>query len=95
MHWSRGVERAVYIYIGVVVENETGERGQELLDGVLGRWRLLAATQVDNDPRDVAQERERYLGPDEREQRLDHAQPNNQIAALRSVSFSFIQTHTK
>lgn len=64
-------------YVGVRVLNEIGQSGQELFDGVFGWRRLFAPTQVHNHPRDVAQERHRYVGPDEREKRLDHAKSNH------------------
>ena len=73
-----------YICVGVL--DEKGERGQQTSNGVVAGRRILAPTQVDNDPGDVAQECDGYCGRDEAEQGLDDAHLHDQVAALRTVA---------
>ena len=53
-------------HIGVGVVYEHTQRGKDLLDRVHRRRRVFIAAQVDNHPRDVAQEADGNCGIDER-----------------------------
>ena len=65
---------------------EKSECGKQLSDGFFGWRRILAATQVDDHPGDVAQKRHGYVGRDELQQGLHDAQLDDQIAAVRPVT---------
>ena len=73
-------------YVGVGVMDEVAKGRQYLLNRLNRRGRVLVATQVHDDPCDVAQERDRYRRVDEDEQRLDDAQTDDVVATLRTVT---------
>ena len=66
--------------------DETTQGWQDLLDGLYGRGWVLVATQVHNDPGDVAQEGDRDRRVDEHEQGLHHAQTDDIVSTLGTVT---------
>jgi len=68
------------------VLDQKGQRGQKLLDSFFRRRRILAATQIDNDPGHISEERHRNVGADELQKRSDHAQFDDKVATVGSVA---------
>ena len=54
-------------------------------DGVEVRWWVFVAAEIDDDPSDIPQKRDRYRRVDERQERLDNAQRNTVIPTLRTI----------
>ena len=79
-----GLVQKTYIDVGVVYQYAEG--GQDLLDGLDGRGRVLVAAQVDDDPGDVSEEGDGDVGVDEGEQGLHHAHPDDQVSTLGAVT---------
>ena len=52
------------------------------------RW-IFVAAQVHHDPRDVPQERQRNIGIDEGDKRLDNAKADDIITALWAVTYAY------
>ena len=73
-------------HLFVVGVEELREGGQYLLQDAHRRRRILVAAQVGQGPRDVAQEGVGRVGVDEREERLDDAALDDQVAELGAVA---------
>lgn len=57
-----------------------------LLHRLHGRWRVLVAAEVYDDPGDITKEGNRDGGDDKGQQGLDHAQRDDIVPALRTVT---------
>ena len=62
------------------------ESSSSYSDGVDVRRRVFVAAEIDDDPSDVPQKRDRNRRVDERQERLDDAQRNAVISTLWTVS---------
>lgn len=72
--------------IHIRVVNEVTKCWKDLIDGLNGWRRVLVATQVDNDPSDVAEEADRDIRLDKREQRRNDTHFDDIISQLRTIS---------
>lgn len=73
-------------YIDVQVIDENIEGRQDFLDCLNGRRWVFVSAEIDDDPRDVAQKREGYVGFDERQQRRHDAQLYHVVSQCRPVA---------
>jgi len=74
------------MYVGVFVVYQTAEGRKYFLDHFGRRWRVFVSTQIDDDPRDVAQEGQGDVWVDEGNQRLHDSQADDVVAALRPIA---------
>lgn len=77
-----GVDEDVHVR----VVNEMTEGWKDLIDGLDRRRRVLVAAQVDDHPRDVAEEADGDVRFDERQQRLHNVHLDDVISKLRSIA---------
>lgn len=77
-----GVDKDVHVR----VVNEVTEGRKDLIDRLDGRWWVLVAAQIDDNPGDVAQEADGNIRFNERQKRRNDAALDDIIAQLRSIA---------
>jgi len=81
-----------FTYAGVSVVDEHAKGWEHFSDGGDWGWRVFVATQVDQDPGDVAQEGERNLWLYEVEQRRHDALADHKVSEARSIAYNVAQS---
>jgi len=80
------IDKSVNAHIGIIMVYKDVECGQDLLNGVVRRWRFLVATQIHDHPGHVAQEAQGDGRVDEGQQGLHHAHTDHIVPALGAIT---------